>query len=150
MPDAISYEVRSVAVDRVRPLRHALLRAGRPVADSEYPQDDLAETIHLAATTGEEVIGCLTLFPEDYEGEPAWRIRGMATTPALQRQGLGRALVAAAQAAVVEGGGTLIWCNARSTVLDFYRRSGFEIVGPEFIAERVPHRVAVWRLNEES
>jgi predicted GNAT family N-acyltransferase len=145
-----SFHVESVDVVLVRPLRHAMLRAGRPPADSEYAQDHLAQTVHFAVQVDEDVVGCLTLFPEQFQDESAWRIRGMAVHPKWQRKGLGQALVTAAQERGRASGDNVIWCNARVSALGFYRSAHFSVIGPEFAAEGVPHRVAVWRPTAEN
>jgi GNAT superfamily N-acetyltransferase len=133
------------------PLRQEILRPGLPAQASHYPQDDLQGTVHLAALLGDRVVGCTTLFPEDWlpgpgVAEPGWRIRGMATVPDLRGRGVGSTLVQKAQSIVLDRGGSLLWCNARTVAVDFYRTCGFEIVGEEFLAEMdIPHRKAIWR-----
>jgi predicted GNAT family N-acyltransferase len=124
-----------------------MLRAGRPTEESFYPPDDLAETMHLAAFVNEEVVGTATVFPEALNGEPAWRLRGMAVDPAHQGSGVGTVLMHDMTRRLLEGDVNLLWCNARTTALDFYRKQGFEVVGDEFIADAdVPHYRAVLHL----
>jgi predicted GNAT family N-acyltransferase len=145
----IVVEVRRVSVDVVRPLRHAILRAGYPVAESVYTADDLAETVHLAAFDGDEVVGTATLFPEPYEGRPAWRLRGMAVADRWRGRGVGSLLLAEVVGQVRELGGELLWCNARTVALPFYGRHGFATAGEEFlVAHGVPHHVAVLDLHD--
>lgn len=138
--------VHIVPVELVRPLRHQILRPGKPLEASHYPQDDVATTRHLAVIQDEEVIACATLTPEPYEGESAWRIRGLATASESRRRGFGTALLNAAQQTVVESGARALWCNARLSATAFYEGCGFALVGQEFTPEAsgVPHKVAVW------
>lgn len=136
-------EVRQVTVDVVRPLRHAILRAGYPEGESVYPADDLLDTVHLAAFDGDEVVGTATFFPEPFEGRPAWRLRGMAVADGRRSQGLGSLLLAEVVRRVREASGDLLWCNARTVALQFYVGHGFTTVGEEFlVAHGVPHHVA--------
>jgi predicted GNAT family N-acyltransferase len=140
--------VVAVPVERVRRLRGDTLRPGLPPSASVYPQDELPDTVHLAVVREGKVIGSLTLFPEPYLEQPAWRLRGMATDPEWRGFGCGRALLREATRVMQANEGTVLWCNARTSVVDFYRDSGFEIVGPEFITEAgMPHRVGVWRAS---
>jgi len=142
--------VRIVRVDAaaVRPLRHAVLRAGRPPAESVYPQDELVDTLHLAALTPDATVAaCGTFFPEPYGDRPAWRIRGMATDAALRGQGYGSALLAEALRLLADRDVTTVWCNARTQALPFYRGFGFTTVGQEFDVIGVPHYVAVLSLT---
>jgi GNAT superfamily N-acetyltransferase len=141
-------ELRRVPVDVVRPLRHAILRAGYPESESVYPADDLGDTIHLAAFDGDEVVGTATLFPEPYEGRPAWRLRGMAVADGWRGRGIGSLLLEEVVGHVRESGGNLLWCNARTAALPFYLGHGFTTVGEEFlVAHGVPHHLAVLDLR---
>jgi predicted GNAT family N-acyltransferase len=142
--------MRVVQVDAatVRPLRHAVLRAGRPAAESVYPQDDLADTVHLAAVDPDgTVVACGTFFPEALGGEPAWRLRGMATASGVRRQGHAGSLLAEALRLLDGRGVTTLWCNARTAALPFYRRWGFTVLGEEFESAGVPHYRAVLSLT---
>lgn len=125
--------VESVLVGVVRPLRHAVLRPGLPASASAYPQDEDPRTLHLAAyDDAGAVVGCATFFPEDLDGEAAWRLRGMATAPAARGQGYAAELLARGLAELREREVTLIWCNARTPAVGFYERFGFLRRGREF------------------
>lgn len=140
--------VESVLPWVVRPLRHAVLRPGQPAGASAYPQDDDPETLHLAAydETG-AVVGCATFFPEPLDGEPGWRLRGMATAPAVRGQGYGADLLARGLEELRGRGSPLLWCNARTTALGFYERYGFRRRGEEFdVPPLGPHYLLTCRL----
>ena len=124
-----------------------MLRAGRPTEESFYPPDDLAATMHLAAYLNDQVVGTVTVFPEPLDGEPAWRLRGMAVDPALQNSGVGSAIMQDMTRRLRDQGVGVLWCNARTSALGFYRKQGFEVVGEEFIADaNVPHYRAILHL----
>jgi predicted GNAT family N-acyltransferase len=125
-------------------LRHEILRAGRPFEDSFYAPDDLPDTMHIAVFADDQIVGAATVFPEPYRGEPAWRLRGMAVDANHQGFGVGTLIMKDIFRRMSENGVQLLWCNARSTALDFYRKQGFEVVGDEFIADAdVPHYRAI-------
>lgn len=68
----------------------------------------------------------------------------MATKPELQGQGIGAKVLTTCLEHAKSRGGALMWCNARTTALAFYRRHGFETVGDEFETPGVgPHFVMV-------
>lgn len=147
----MTVEVRGVAPDVVRPLRHSVLRQGAPLAESFYPADDLPDTVHLAALDDGEVIGAVTFFPELYEGRPAWRLRGMAVSKARRGSGIGSMLLAEVLNQLHGNRADLLWCNARTVALSFYTGHGFTIVGEEFVvAQGIPHYVAVLQLEPVS
>lgn len=141
--------VRLGSAEEVRPLRMRVLRAGRPVSESAYAYDDLAETVHVVAVGGGEVVGVATVFPEPYDDQPgAWRLRGMAVAPPYQGKGVGSAVLVRVVDELLARSVPLLWCNARTTALPFYRRHGFTTVGEEFLAAPdIPHCVAVLALS---
>ena len=136
----MTVEVRRVDAVTVRPLRHSVLRPGGDQAESVYPADDLADTVHLAAIDHDVVVGTATVFPSPYEGRPAWRLRGMAVDERLRGQGVGSILLREVLDHVRSGESDLLWCNARTVALSFYTGHGFTVVGEEFlVAHGVPH-----------
>ncbi len=141
--------VEAVAVGRIRPLRHRVLRPGLPAESAHFDGDDEPRAIHLAAIDGGgAVVGCLSLVRRpwvvDGAREPAWQLRGMAVEADLRGTGVGRLLLREADrriAAAADGDLTgRAWCNARSPAVGFYARHGWAAVGPEFeIPTAGPH-----------
>jgi ribosomal protein S18 acetylase RimI-like enzyme len=116
--------------------------------------DENPDAVHLAAIDDDQtVIGCCLILPRPYPNRPdepgAWQLRGMATTPARQGQGIGSAVVRAAISEAKQRAGRLIWCDARTAAVPFYRAHGFATEGAEFIhAESgIPH-YRMWRIIE--
>jgi GNAT superfamily N-acetyltransferase len=149
--DAAFSVARATANDVVS-LRARVLRPGQPVDVARYDIDGDSGTVHVAAFDPEgRVISCATVFPEPFDDEPAWRLRGMATDPAWQGRGVGSAVLARAIDEVERAGGQVLWCNARLAALNLYLRAGFHAVGDEFeVAGIGPHYVAVLRLSHGS
>jgi GNAT superfamily N-acetyltransferase len=142
----MSLVVRRARVDEILPLRHAVLRPGRPVSYSVYSQDE--GSVHIGAWDDDMLVGCATVFPEPWPGsdlqaaEPrAWRLRGMAVDPSMQGTGVGRLVLEEGVAAVRDAAAPLLWANARTSALGFYERLGWRVVGGEFIAgdSGLPH-----------
>ena len=142
----MSLVIRRAKVHEIFPLRHAILRPGRPVSYSVYSEDEGA--VHVGAWTDDMLVGCATVFPQPWPGNDllaavsdAWRLRGMAVDPSMQGTGLGRLVLAEATAAAREAGSSLLWANARTSALGFYERLGWRIVGEEFVASDsgLPH-----------
>ena len=153
----MTLEVRRATADEIFPLRHAVLRPGRPVTASVYATD--ADAVHIGAwdtaADGATLVGCATVFPDPWPGgddpaapspEPrAWRLRGMAVDPSRHRTGVGRDVLAAAVAAAVDAGAPLLWANARTTALPFYESQGWAVAGEEFLTADtgLPHKPIV-------
>lgn len=134
----MSLVVRRARVDEIFPLRHAVLRPGRPVTYSVYSEDEGA--VHIGAWDDDELVGCATVFPHPWPGpapspEPAaWRLRGMAVDPSRQGAGIGGYVLAAAVEAATEAGAPMLWANGRTAALRFYERHGWVVAGEEFVA----------------
>jgi GNAT superfamily N-acetyltransferase len=159
--EPVTLDVRRATADEIFPLRHAVLRPGRPVIASVYATDDRA--VHIgawdASADGATLVGCATVFPDPWAGgdvagspppEPrAWRLRGMAVDPSRHRSGVGRQVLAAVVAAAAEAGAPLLWANARTAALAFYESQGWRVAGEEFITPDtgLPHKPIVRRLE---
>jgi GNAT superfamily N-acetyltransferase len=150
----VTLVIRRAAVEEIFPLRHAVLRPGRPVGYSVYSEDEGA--VHIGAWDDDMLVGCATVFPEPWPGSDsaseesaAWRLRGMAIDPSRQGTGVGRLVLAEGIAAAREGGAALLWANARTSALGFYERMGWRVVGEEFIAtdSGLPHKPMLIDLN---
>jgi ribosomal protein S18 acetylase RimI-like enzyme len=139
----VSVEVRQISAAQTVPLRHAVLRPGRPVETAFFAGDDLSSTNHFGAFRNGQLLCIASLFEAELPDEPgvaALQLRGMATAAEAQRAGLGRALLLGCFAFAREKGARLLWCNARTYAAGFYRKLGFEIVGKEFDVPDVgPH-----------
>lgn len=124
-------------------LRSRIMRPGRPREDSIYPGDADSTTFHIGAFDGGALVGIVSFYLEPYPERPqaaAVRFRGMAVEPDLQSKGVGSQLLSWALEEVRRRGGTnIVWCNARTPAVEFYRRLGFTTVGDEFSSEIGPH-----------
>lgn len=125
--------IRSIPASQARPLRQALLRPGQTREQVRYPGDEAARTLHAGAFAEGELVGIASVFPHPGGDEPtAWRLRGMATDPALRGHGYGTRLLQACLGHVARLDGSYLWCNARTHAVGFYARHGFRACGDEF------------------
>ncbi|RMF10404.1 MAG: GNAT family N-acetyltransferase [Candidatus Neomarinimicrobiota bacterium] len=142
-------DIKPVSVERVRPLRHRVLRPGQPWSSTLWPRDLDPDTVHFAGFLGTEIVVIGTVFPEPYdEWSDAVRLRGMATAPEHRRKGYGFQLLDAMVRHAREYlGASLLWCNAREAAFPFYERYGFTLVGKPFDVPGIGiHRVGLLRL----
>lgn len=133
-----------------RELRRAVLRPSWAVG-SVMHGDDNPEALHIAAFGEDDtLVGACLVLPRPYPVRPeapdAWQLRGMATVPQRRGQGIGTAVLDAAVEAVVDRGGRLLWCDARTTARMFYAQHGFTADGAEFMHTEsgIPH-YRMWR-----
>jgi GNAT superfamily N-acetyltransferase len=137
MPDSEpTITARRAALAEIFQLRRDVLRAGLPEDAARFAGDDAPDTIHVGAFTSPDNrnVCCATGNLNEWEGQPAWQLRGMAVAPDLQRRGVGQLtlakLVELARAARPDV--RCFWCNARVPAIPFYERQGWRVVSEEF------------------
>lgn len=141
-------EIERVEIEEIVNLRHAVLRAGLPRSDAYFPGDRESTTVHLAAKREGIVIGCATVLLNEWSGQPACQLRGMAIDAAYQRNGIGAKLLAEVHRVAREKGVDLIWANARKPAAAFYVKHGWQIASEEFeIPSAGPHYKMILRLE---
>jgi GNAT superfamily N-acetyltransferase len=125
-------QIERVAAQEIIDLRHAVLRAGLPRESARFSGDDDSETVHLAVKDGAKIVGCATVLVNEWNGERACQLRGMAVDPIYRRRGVGMKLLVEVDRIAAENGVRILWANARKPVAEFYRKYGWEIVSDEF------------------
>src|SRR6185437_4960165 len=139
-------QIRRASLDEIIDLRHIILRAGLPRETAIFPGDELVSSRHYGAFVREDsihrTVGCATLHLNQWESEPAWQLRGMATSNDFRRKGLGRAMLEFIDREIISDPAAprLFWCNARVPAIEFYKMLGWEIVSEPFeIPTAGPH-----------
>ena len=134
--------LREAAFDEIVGLREAVIIAGTDRDTPEFPGDHDETTRHFAAFDGDCTLGCLSFMLNEWEGHPAWQLRGMATEPEYQGKGIGRELLRFAEETLNrESDVQQLWCNARVAAVRFYEKQDWRVVSDEFVIKGVgPHR----------
>jgi GNAT superfamily N-acetyltransferase len=125
------FTIRPITAAETRLLRHSVLRPHQTLEQLVFPGDDAPDSLHVGAFMDGELVGIASVSRDPLPGESdarAWRLRGMATVEKVRGMGCGRALVEACVAHASIQGGTLLWCNGRTSAMGFYRALGFERV----------------------
>lgn len=133
-------KLAQVNVALLYPLRSSVLRPGLPLASCFFDGDDLVDTRHFALYDGDVIVAIASTLNRSFdEGNDAWQLRGMATAPGRQGQGMGSILLQGVLDVSARHVGEL-WCNAREEAVPFYRRHAFECISDRFLIEGVgPH-----------
>lgn len=117
---------------RLKVLRHPLGMTS--FTNRELEMD--VESIHIAAFSGDEVIGTLILTRKDSH---ALKMRQVCVNPAFQSQSVGRKMVFFAEEYAVKAGYKVIELHARASVSGWYSTLGFASAGDEFLEVGLPH-----------
>lgn len=147
-------ELRDASATEIIALRHAALREGMPRSAAQFDGDHGPSTQHYGAFDagpfGSHTLCCVSYMPTDFEGQPAWQLRGMATRADVRGGGIGRRLLTFAEASLREVGPLRqMWCNARSHAVGFYEKQGWAIASDAFHIETVgPHFQMTKRLAD--
>ena len=137
-------QIRPATFEEILNLRHAVLRAGRPLESAYYPGDESGAGGHWGAWSDGELAACVSFYT--VEG-PSTQLRGAATAPHWRNQGIGEALMRTAIAAwwADSSAPRDLWCNARVAAITLYERLGFIAEGERFEIPQVgPHQRMRW------
>lgn len=109
-------------------------------------------TIHLGVFV-DGILACVATFMQHdsphFSGNQ-YRLRGMATHKNYQHQGLGKIILERAEQLLTQKNSAILWCNARVFALDFYKKSGYQIIGEEFDVHLIgPHFVMFKKLKDD-
>jgi len=139
-----SYDVRIITAEETWPVRHPVLRKGRPLEDVYMEADEKESTFHLGIFFKEIIVGVASFMEDDhpsFKGTQS-RLRGMAVLPEFRKRGLAAAMLIRAEELLRERDRSILWFNARLVALNFYKEMGYETVGTEFDIPLVgPHFV---------
>ncbi|RZJ49817.1 MAG: GNAT family N-acetyltransferase [Flavobacterium sp.] len=116
-------------------VRQPVLRKGKPVETCIFEGDDLEDTHHFGLYEEDELIGIISLFTKInsiFAEKNQAQIRGMAVLESHQKKGFGEALVKHCENFCIEKDINLIWFNARTVAVGFYKKMNYQIVGEAF------------------
>lgn len=98
----------------------------------EKEKDDLL----IAAFEDETITGCCILTRHDAD---TIQLRQMAVQQDQQQAGIGRQILAFAEATALANGYTTLMMHARDIATGFYEKCGYRITGDPFIEVTIPH-----------
>lgn len=140
------FKVEMIPADKTIDLRMRVLRPLHPREAYEYAEDSLPTTFHVGVLLNNQVVSNGTFMqqaqPQLPDAQQPYRLRGMATDPALQGHGLGRRIIEAAEIELIQRGCDLLWFNARVSAEGFYKKLGYIAIEYVFNIDTVgPHKI---------
>ncbi len=138
------YTLKEIPAKDTWPVRHPVLRKGRPLKDVYMEADEQESTFHLGMYYKNNIVGVASFMQDshtDFNGTQA-RLRGMAVLPEFRKKGLAELILKRGEEILKEKGNTLLWFNARIIAVNFYKNLGYITIGSEFDIPLVgPHYV---------
>ncbi len=142
--------VKFIPVELTLDLRSRILRDGKSLTECVFPTDQVKGIFHLGFYVEKKIATVASFFPNNYKDyvQPGYQLRGMATDHPFLGKGYGKQLIEFAVNYIRNTNAAYIWCNARSSAVEFYQKLGFELVSEEFeIAGVGPHYEMILKLN---
>lgn len=132
--------IKKITAIETFPVRHPVLRGGKPIESCHFDGDELTTTTHFGLFIEEILTGVISIFENKnalFEAEKQFQIRGMAVLEEYQKKGFGADLVNYAESFIKSEKGNLIWFNARINAVGFYEKLGYSVIGNAFEIEGV-------------
>ncbi|MEY3349959.1 MAG: hypothetical protein RIQ50_70 [Bacteroidota bacterium] len=122
--------------DKMVNLRLEVLR--KPLGLSFTPEELEKEKqdILIGAFEEEDLLACCIL---SHVSKETCKLRQMAVSLKMQRNGLGAAMMLFAERVARDAGFSTIVMNARKTAVGFYEKLGYKTDGEEFVEVTLPH-----------
>ena len=129
-------EIMSIEVSKCYPLRHKMLRKGKPLETCHFDGDNSKGTFHLGALVDKEIIGIISVYNKDliqFKNSKGAQFRGIAVASKHQRKGVASKLINYAQKETKKRTNPkYIWLNGRITANNLYLDRGFKPIGDLF------------------
>jgi predicted GNAT family N-acyltransferase len=125
--------IKKISAKETFPIRLEVLRKNIPLP-YEFQGDFDKETFHLGAFKDGELIAVSSFMKSNnelFEGEQ-YQLRGMATLTQFQGFGAGKLMMQAAYQILKVKRINCLWCNARISALNFYKKIGLNTIGKPF------------------
>lgn len=127
--------IKEISAQETFIVRHSVLRKGKPIETCAFEGDDLETTHHFGLFNNSNLTGIISLFLKTnpiFAENLQSQIRGMAVLESHQKKGFGEALVKHCEEHCTLNQLDLIWFNARTAAVGFYKKMGYEIKGNSF------------------
>lgn len=136
----MKYTTKKITTQETYVIRHPVLREGKPIDSCKFDGDELKTTMHLGIFANKKLVGVSSFLKNKnnlFSDDNQIQLRGMATLKEFQNKGLGQLLLEYAESELKKENTPILWCNARETATNFYKKCGYQIIGKPFNIESV-------------
>ncbi|OGT07423.1 MAG: hypothetical protein A2X78_01035 [Gammaproteobacteria bacterium GWE2_37_16] len=133
--DVKDISIRAVTVDEILPLRHKVLWSNKAIDFCTLPEDERG--LHYGLFLNDSLISCISVF-FDINNQEA-QFRKFATDQKYQQNGYGTLLLQKVINELKQKQVRVLWCNARLSAIDFYKKLGFVTDGDVFLKDGIQY-----------
>jgi len=105
--------------------------------------------VHLGAFLNNDLVGIATYVKNSHSAfkvENQYQLRGMAVLPEVQKMHIGQQLLQWGESYLKDHHKTgLIWCNARDSAINFYKRNKYQTYGDFFDIPNVCTHIVMFK-----
>ena len=146
----IMIEIKKIKAENTFPVRHLVLRKGKPIESCQFEGDENATTTHFGLFLNQNLIGVVSIFQENhhyFEAKKMYQIRGMAVLENFQGKKYGEKLLEYAENYCFSENASLIWFNARASAVPFYENSNYTTIGAAFEIPKIGTHFVMYKQN---
>ena len=133
--------IKEIEVALSYPLRHDLLRKGKPINSCYLDGDKNLETIHIGAYISKELVGIASAFLKpcpQYDDLKGVQLRAIAVKSKFQRKGIATKLINHILEIIkIKLNPDCVWLNSRILANQLYLTNGFKPIGKPFKIESI-------------
>ncbi|MEO7978752.1 GNAT family N-acetyltransferase [Flavobacterium sp.] len=140
--------IKEIASQETFIIRQRVLRKGKPIESCNFEGDNLDTTHHFGLFENKNLTGIISLFTTSnpiFEEKKQWQIRGMAVLEEHQKKGFGEALVSYCETYCISQNVQLIWFNARTEAVSFYKKMRYQPIGKPFDIKNVGEHLLMFK-----
>lgn len=126
-------EIKQILSSETWEIRHRVMWAEKPFEGVKLPNDD--DGLHFGLFKDNILISVVSLFIEDDLAQ----FRKFATEIEEQGKGYGAKLLAYLMQQCIERNVKILWCNARTSAIGFYKKFGLAIVSDAWVKEGIDY-----------
>lgn len=141
--------IREIRPEDTYSIRQQILRPGRPFEEVQFSGDTDITTVHLGAFFNDKLVGVASFVSnphKDFADREQYQLRGMAVLPEVQKMHIGQQLLQWGEVYLREQRQVnFLWCNARESAVDFYRKFNYRTHGDYFEIPNVCTHIVMYK-----
>ena len=126
-------EIKQIQPSETWGIRHRVMWADKPFDDIKLPNDDIG--LHFGLFRDDVLLSVISLFIENDKAQ----FRKFATETAEQGKGYGAKLLTHLIEECIRRNIKMLWCNARTSSVVFYKKFGFGIVSEAWVKDGIEY-----------